>query len=263
MMVFLEQTEKTIFLLGFILISVAGTKSYAQQSKWLSNGTFIIDNFQEDAVGRLPVGWYNRNGDHKVRQLNAKNKAYYHYKVMENNGNKFLRYDGIHAMHLNFPLTNRDHDNIYNINVYKTPVLSWKWRVFNFPNGADVSDNGRNDAVASIYVVWDFGHILFKKVPKTVRYVWGTSHPEGTTFSKLFGNQQIVIVKSGKDDKGKWITFHRNIVKDYERLFGDKPPKAPLAILILSDGDSTHSLVKADYDDIKLMPSNASMAATK
>lgn len=245
----------TIALLTCLLIVISTTESSrAQQAFRLENGTFVIDNFEEDAVGSLPTGWYNRNGDHKVTQLSPSERSKYHYTVMKNDGNKFLRYSGIEAMHLNFPFINRQHENVYNINVYETPILSWKWRVFNLPNGANIHDNGRNDAAASIYVVWGFGHILFKKVPKTVRYVWGSGQPEGTVMSKLFGNQKIIVVKSGAADKGEWVTFHRNIVKDYKRLFGDNPPKTPLAILILSDGDSTHSYVKADYDDIKLEP---------
>jgi hypothetical protein len=250
-MKFLEPAGKIILFVGFM--SIAGT-IYAQQARKLSSGVFLIDNFQEDSVGHLPTGWYDRNGDNKINQLDSAARATFHYKVKKSNGNKFLRYDGMNAMHLNFPLTNRHHQNIYHVNVYKTPILTWKWRVFKLPKGADVEDNTRNDVAASIYVVWDFGHILFKKVPKSVRYIWGTSEPKGAVFSKFFGNQKIVVLKSGPADEGKWITFHRNIIKDYEHLFGDKPPKAPLAILILSDGNNTHSRVKADYDNIKLEP---------
>ncbi|HYW36446.1 MAG TPA: DUF3047 domain-containing protein [Balneolaceae bacterium] len=244
-------------LVGFILIGGAAHKSCAQELKRLGDGKILIDNFQEDTTGHLPAGWYDRDGDKQTVNFNARERAKYHYKVMEEDGNKFLRYEGMEAMHLNFPLTNKQGKNIYNIDVYKTPVLSWKWRVFKLPHGGDVNNNSKNDAAASVYVVWGFGHVLFKKVPKSVRYVWGSSEPAGATFSNFFGNQKIVVLKSGPTDEGKWITMHRNIVKDYKHLFGDNPPKAPLAILILSDGDNTRSLVKADYDDIMLEPARS------
>jgi hypothetical protein len=80
---------------------------------------------------------------------------------------------------------------------------------------------------------------------------------KGTELSKFFGNQKVVVVESGDERTGKWITFKRNIVEDYRRLFGDDPPKNPIAILILSDGDSTYSWAEADYDDIKLLPEQA------
>src|SRR5699024_6740081 len=98
-----------------------------------------------------------------------------------------------------------------------------------------------NDVAASIYVVFDMGHVLFKKVPKSIRYTWSSTLPEGTELSKLFGNQRIIVMGSGEKNIGTWQTFERNIVEDYKRLFGDNPPKRPLAILILSDGDSTDS----------------------
>lgn len=230
---------------------------YAQQTKWVGNGVFIIDNFQEDIPGKLPSGWYDRDVDHLVTKLSAKKRARYHYTVEKEDGNKFLRYSGTEAMHLTIPLQNRDRDNIYHINVYETPILSWKWRAYNLPAGANIKKNRLNDAAASLYVLWGFDRILFKKVPKTVRYVWGTGQPAGTVMSKLFGKQRIIVLKSGLEDKGKWVTINRNIVKDYKRLFGEPPPKTPLAILILSDGDDTHNYIKADYDDIKLKPAKS------
>ncbi|MGM0547050.1 MAG: DUF3047 domain-containing protein, partial [Bacteroidota bacterium] len=63
-----------------------------------------------------------------------------------------------------------------------------------------------------------------------------------------------MVIKSGEEDTGKWVTFERNLVEDYRERFGDDPPRHPLAILILSDGNSTNTHVKADYDDIVLKP---------
>ncbi len=243
--------------LSFLLITGTAGAGYAQKLQKKDNGVIIIDNFQQDTTGRLPYGWYDRNGDKEIVKLSAKEQSKYHYIIQQDRLNKYLHYKGMEAMHINFPLTNKHKKNIYHINVYKTPILSWEWRVLKLPKGGDVKDNSTNDAAASIYVVWDLGHVLFKKVPKTVRYVWGTSEPKGTELSRFFGNQKIVIVKSGPGDKDKWITMQRNIVKDYERLFGDRPPKFPLAILILSDGNNTNSQVAADYDNIKLKPSKA------
>jgi hypothetical protein len=74
---------------------------------------------------------------------------------------------------------------------------------------------------------------------------------KGEEFSKFFGNQKTVVMGTGSGS-GSWQTFERNIVQDYIRLYGDEPPKTPIAILILSDGDDTGENVKADYDDIML-----------
>ncbi|WP_445664860.1 DUF3047 domain-containing protein [Fodinibius sp. AD559] len=221
----------------------------------LDNGTVLIDNFENDPVGELPHRWYDRDGNKKLINYPQDFSEHYLYKIRNNNANNFLRYQGVTAKHISFPLINENKDNIYNINLYETPILSWKVRAHKLPEGANEKTSDRNDSVASIYVVFGMGRVaLVKKVPKSIRYTWSTTLPEGETGSKLFGNQQIIVVNSGKEDTGEWITFERNLVKDYRRMFGDDPPKNPIAILILSDGDSTNSYVKADYDDIMLKP---------
>jgi len=244
-----------ICTLGLLLIlSLAQVSTIsAQQPRQLENGDILLESFDNDSVGELPLEWYDRDGNKKLKNYGRKFTRDYKYKVMQENGDKFLRYEGTKAKHINFPLINEDKDNIYGINIYETPILSWKVRAHELPKNANEDSSDRNDSVASIYVVFDMGRVaLFKKVPKSIRYTWSTTLKEGTETSKLFGNQKIVVVESGKENTGSWITFERNIVEDYRRLFGDNPPSTPLAILILSDGDSTGSYVKADYDDIIL-----------
>lgn len=220
-------------------------------------GHVIIENFESAPVGGLPAGWYNR--DIKRRADHPEEAKLFHYEIAEEDGNKYLHYEHTDARHLNFPLGKRT-----NINLYETPVLTWKWRVNEIPANANEDSDDRNDAAASIYFVFDMGRVaLFKKVPKSIRYTWSSSLPVGFEASHFFGNQKIVVLESGEDEMGKWIRVERNLVEDYKRLFGDKPPKKPLAILILSDGDSTNNPAEADYDDIKLLPLRDSSFAGK
>ncbi len=227
----------------------------AKEIEKLTNGNVILEDFESYEVQSFPASWYNRDGEARPVNYPQSIKQEYKYRVHSEGGNHFLRYEGTSAKHISLPLVNKDRDNIYDINIYETPILSWKVRAHSLPQNANENVDDRNDSVASIYVVFDMGRVaLFKKVPKSIRYTWSTTLKEGETGSKLFGNQQILVVKSGSEDTGKWITFERNIVEDYRRMFGDDPPKTPLAILILSDGDSTENFVKADFDDIMLKP---------
>lgn len=223
----------------------------------LDQGSILLENFEQDNVGGFPHQWYDRDGNKKLIEHSDEFTKNYQYEILNNDNNQFLRYQGISAKHISLPLVNKNKDNIYDINIYETPILTWKVRAHSLPEKGNEKSSERNDSVASIYVAFDMGRIaLFKKVPKTIRYSWSTELEKGETGSKLFGNQQIIIIKSGSDDTGKWITFERNLVEDYRRMFGDDPPKTPLAILILSDGDSTGSFVKADFDDIMLKPAD-------
>ncbi|SMO42794.1 DUF3047 domain-containing protein [Fodinibius sediminis] len=244
------------YLLLIALISAGNTESAgAQQPVHMDSGTVLLENFEHDTTGKLPHKWYDRDGNKKLINHDESFSKNYLYKVDEEGDNKFLRYKGSRAKHINLPLINKDKDNIYNINIFETPILSWKVRAHKLPHNAREDDDDYNDSVASVYVVFDMGRVaFFKKVPKTIRYTWSSTLEEGSTASKLFGNQQIKVVKSGNEDTGKWITFERNLVQDYRRLFGDDPPRTPMAILVMSDGNSTGSWVKADYDDIMLKP---------
>jgi len=168
---------------------------------------------------------------------------------MEENGNKFLRYEGTEAKHLNFPLIDKKE-----IDIYETPILKWDWRIFDIPEGGDEDSSSQNDVAASVYVVFDTSRILFQKVPVSIRYTWSSKHPVGSLFSKLRGRQRIMVIGTGENNLGEWQTFERNIVEDYENIFGKTPPRTPIAILILSDGDETRSHIKADYDDFELRP---------
>lgn len=252
---------KTSFLLFLLLLFT--TTVYSQnirkaefQPKFLSDGTVLIEDFEDDTVGAIPKKWYNRDGDFRVVNASDRQISLYQYEVREEGSNKYLHYNGTIVKHLNYPLINKE-----GIDIYETPILSWRWRVEKLPEGGNEDKNGQNDVAASIYVVFDMGRVaLVKKVPKSIRYTWSSSLPKGHQTSKLFGNQQILVVESGYDETGKWVTFERNIVEDYRRLFGDSPPKKPIAILILSDGDSTQDNSIADYDDIMLMPAETNQA---
>lgn len=248
--------EKTLQYL-FVVFFIGGIPLLiqAQQPVQLENNAILLENFENDTNHSYPYKWYDRNGNKRLVNHSEEFLQNYLYRVVNSDDNKFLRYKGKFAKHISLPLVNEDRDDIYDINIYKTPILSWKFRAHKLPENANEDDDDRNDTVASIYVAFDMGRVaLFKKVPKTIRYTWSSTLEKGTELSKFFGNQKIVVVESGPEKKGQWVTFHRNIVEDYKRLFGDKPPKTPLAILILSDGNSTDSWVKADYDDIMLKP---------
>ena len=226
------------FVFGYTL------KSYSQDST-----VFFIEGFEKEEIGKLPKNWFNQKGSLQTSAFEPWLRDTYNYTINNEPGNQYLSFQGIKGKHMSFPLLKDE-----TINIYETPILSWKWRIHSIPKGANENSKNKNDAAASIYVVFDFGRVLFRKVPKSIRYTWSSSLKAGTELSKFYGNLKIIVVGSGEDGIRKWQNFERNIVEDYKRLFGDNPPKKPLAILILSDGDSTGEYVEADYDDILLKP---------
>lgn len=255
-----------LFLMSYLLISSlvdsTSNRLYAQSQdlelekevraplQRLPGGGLLIEDFETTDPGDLPSGWYNR--DFTVEVVSPEERYKYRYKVVEEDGNRFLHYDHTDAHHLNFPLGKR-----MNLHLSETPILSWRWRVNKLPEDALETEDKRNDTAASIYVVFDMGKVaFFKRVPKSIRYTWSSTLPKGYESSLFFGNQKIVVVESGEEKLGSWNEFRRNIVEDYRRLFGEEPPARPLAILLLSDGNSTGTVAEAAYDDLLFLPAD-------
>lgn len=205
---------------------------------------FTIETFDTLAVGTIPMTWRNRDGNLQMSDKSPEEFTTYHYSVQEEDGNRFLRFDGIIGKHLNYPLADKD------ISLDDLPYLNWKWRAIDLPEGADESSERTNDAVLSVYVV--FKILRFTKIPKVIRYSWSSSLEKGMVISNNLGKQKIVILESGPENLNKWVQVKRNLVEDYRNFFGGEPPKNPVAFLILSDGNNVNDRVIGDYDDIFL-----------
>ena len=242
---------KPFIICLFILNILFSVSAYSQEPHTslpeIRDGVLLIDNFENDEVGTLPSKWFDQIAEVSTLEFDEEERKKYKWEVLEEDGNKFLRYDGNRPKHLNFPLK-----KVEGLNIYDYSILSWKWRPHILPEGAREDKNSLNDAVASIYVVWEMKRILFQKIPRSVRYTWSSTLEVGSNPTNLFGNQQILVLRSGKDGLGEWHTFERNIVKDYQDLYGENPPERPLAILIFSDASSTKTRAKNDFDDIYL-----------
>jgi hypothetical protein len=228
-----------------IIIAVS-TAWIIESELLLAQQTHMLDDFESYSIGQVPNRWYDRDGTQPLDKYDQEERERrFKYYVTEEPGNQFLRFEGTKASHLNYPLIDKDY-----IDIYQTPILSWKWRVFDIPTGGNEKKNKLNDVAASIYVVYHVSKLF--KMPTVIRYTWSSSLNVGTELNKNLGYQKIIVVASGKSRMGEWQTFERNIVDDYRKLFNEDPPHKPVAILILSDADDTKDPIKADYDDILL-----------
>lgn len=225
---------RAVFLVWFWLFAAAGSNS----------GQIVLEDFASDAPGSLPSKWFNRDGNAKPSTYTGDMRAEYHYQVMREGGRTFLRYEGARAKHLMLQIKDDE-----SIDMGRTPVLSWEWRVHTLPDGGNEFNDRRNDSAASIYVVWGFNAL---RVPRVVRYTWSSTQDVGRTGSRNMNMQHVVVVASGEKNLGRWLTFERDIAADYQRFFRGSTPRRPLAILILSDADDTGSISKADYGPILL-----------
>lgn len=126
--------------------------------------------------------------------------------------------------------------------------LRWRWRVHTLPEGAKESDKKKADSGAGVYVVFNDPF----KLNSILKYVWSTTLPRGTvTRSPYSSRTRIIVLESGNDSLGTWVTEKVNVYDDFKKVFSAPAPEIA-AIGIMSDADNTRSYAEADYDDFYL-----------
>lgn len=199
----------------------------------------VIEDFSGSATGHFPKGWGWLDGI-KVRKIGDAHPGDVPYTVREEAGNKFL-----HVEDTGQAITIVS-DKKWNVK--KFPCLQWRWRVHEFPTGANEKLAGRRDSPAALYVTY---YVNFLGVPKSIKYIWSNELPVCDLFTREgTGKATQIVVESGTAKKNQWVTETINIYKLYRKAFGEYPPDEIAGIAIRSDADATKSRAVADYDDI-------------
>lgn len=212
-----------------------------------SSGTraaIVVDNFEENSPGTFPDGWVFVESDKKVKSYEESKDPGEIVKVMEENGDRFVRLI-TRGKALRYSKRNGV-DFEWNLN--ERPRLKWRWRALTLPEGA--SEKDKNDTGGAVYVT--FGEDWLGR-PKSIKYTYSSSLPVGTVVS--FGPLKVIVVDSGAEPRqGEWQPVQRNVVNDYRQVFSGDPPDEPVSITIWSDSDTTGDEAKVDIDDLELLP---------
>lgn len=129
------------------------------------------------------------------------------------------------------------------VNLKETPILEWSWKATALPTGGDLRRKDTTDMAAQLYVVWPrFPELLRSRI---IGYVWDAITPVGTVAkSQKTGTVTFVVIRSGSEDLGKWLTERRNVAEDYVKIFGESPDD-PKAITISIDSNDTQSTAES------------------
>jgi hypothetical protein len=125
------------------------------------------------------------------------------------------------------------------VDLNETPILEWRWKVITLPTGGNACQKSTDDEAAQVYVAW-------LRSPEAVRsriigYVWDSTAPAGTICkSQKTATVTYVVLRSGSDELGKWITERRNVVEDFRKIYGEAPDK-PTSLSLAIDSDDTRS----------------------
>ncbi len=171
------------------------------------------------------------------------------WELKEKEGSPILRLEkegDAHVLHLISENTSFGLAKKIDVDIKEYPYLNFRWKVKELPQNGDFRKKETDDQAAQIYVV--FGK--FKLTAKIVGYLWETTVPKLTTgVSPAWKKTRLIVLESGPEKTGKWVSEKRNIYADYKTLFSKKPPKANL-LSIYINSQHTESRAESYFGEI-------------
>jgi len=153
---------------------------------------------------------------------------------------------------------------------HERPIISWRWKVGSVYDKGDATRKKGDDYPARIYVAFAYdpdklsfterlkfkaAKALYGEYPPmaVLNYIWASHAEKGRILPNAYTDRaMMIVVQSGPQKTGTWLTETRNIVDDYQKAFGTTPP--PISgIAIMTDSDNTGESTTAWYGDIQFL----------
>jgi hypothetical protein len=164
-----------------------------------------------------------------------------HLQLVQDAGKQVLQ---IRSDQASFALQKKIH-----ISLQATPLLVWDWKVTDLPKGGDFRRSSSDDQAAQLIIAFSSSRFL--------SYLWDSTVPKGTIapasappFKKVFA----VVMQSGTQELGKWITERRNLIEDYKQAYGEEP-EVMEGLRIQINSQHTKSRAESYWDSIAVMAS--------
>lgn len=164
------------------------------------------------------------------------------------------------------------------VDLQKTPVLCWRWRVDAALKTADMATKAGDDYAARVYVALRLPAdklgvglraklalaraIYGDQVPDAaINYVWDNRQPIGTRRANAYTDRaQMVVQRSGDAQAGPWVNERVNVLEDARRAFGTDELRAHL-LAVASDTDNTGEQARAGFADLHFVERDAACAS--
>jgi hypothetical protein len=154
-------------------------------------------------------------------------------------------------------------------NIYKTPIIKWKWKISNIYLAGDEKKKSGDDYPLRIYVVFKYApekagvfqqtqynalKLLYGEYPphSSLNYIWANKkYPDRILPNTYTAKTQMILLQKGSERAGLWIEERVNALDDYRKAFGDEPP-VEASIAIMSDADNTSEQATSYVDYIEV-----------
>jgi hypothetical protein len=208
----------------------------------------LVDDFENGRAGAYPPRWkYLERSTLEPKAFDLVMNDHEKFFIVQEPGNKVLRaYTENESQRISLVNGEAGYDFDWDLRTH--PRLRWSWRANKLPVGA--SEEDKNDTGGAFYVTFDSKDWLRR--PRTLKYTYSSTLPVGTVVK--FGALRVIVVSTGADGHGDWLTIERDVVADYRHVFDREPPDRPVLITLWSDSNDTQSVAEVDFDNIELLP---------
>lgn len=136
------------------------------------------------------------------------------------------------------------------VDLSKTPILRWQWRVDHIYAGLDGTTRAGDDYAARVYVIHDGGLMAWRS--RAINYVWANSQPRGHHWPNAFTDKAMMVaVQAGPPtDAAHWVSESHNVREDFARYYGLDLDSVD-GVALMTDCDNSGQKGRAYYRDIR------------
>ncbi|MDD5413088.1 MAG: DUF3047 domain-containing protein [Methylobacter sp.] len=193
----------------------------------------------EQSVDKLMIGRFSSGSLDQWKNKAFKGQS--HYKLTDLAGTTVLKAE-----------SNGSASGLFNeqrIDLQKTPIMNWSWRIENRLGNINEQDKSGDDYAARVYIVVSGGLAFWRT--RAIDYVWASTSPKGKIWPNAFAGDHVMMIalRSSADQTGTWYIEKRNILADLKQFVGQDIRYID-AVAIMTDTDNSNSKATAYYGDI-------------
>ena len=152
--------------------------------------------------------------------------------------------------------------------------LRWRWRLDQPLRGTDLRRREGDDSPLKVCALFDMPlaklgliernglrlarGVSGEKLPSaTLCYVWDAALAPGTLLPNAYTSRvRLIVVNSGEQHLGQWVSHTRDLAADFQRAFGEESDILPplQAVLVGGDSDNTGGHSLGWVGDVTLSP---------
>jgi hypothetical protein len=176
------------------------------------------------------------------------------------------RWDGVDALEVRSAGSMSLMARTVTIDLERTPVLCWRWRVERVLEAADLTRRAGDDQAARVYLglalppgrlglgdrmALSLARARFgEQLPDAaINYVWDNRQPAGSEHPNAYTSRTTMIVlRSGAEGQGRWQAERRDVAADIRRLHG--PGVRLVQLAVAADTDNTGETAHSGFADL-------------